>query len=81
VNCVCCNNEIPVERVEAIPGVQFCVKCAAAVNPKHVKLSTFRTIEESEDEELDTEKAVEWNSLNDVKMDDTDEEALKQVAI
>jgi hypothetical protein len=27
-NCIKCNTEIPVERLEAIPGTLTCVKCS-----------------------------------------------------
>ena len=27
--CVCCNSEISPERLEALPGTEYCVRCAA----------------------------------------------------
>jgi hypothetical protein len=81
MNCICCEKEIPPERLEAIPGAELCVKCASVINPRQKKLKLTQSIEaadaDDEEEESGVSKATQWNEVNDISINTTDEEALK----
>ena len=81
MNCVCCNEAISAERLEALPGVEFCVKCAGAINPRHQKLTIARAIQDEpiDEEEGSSDKIPAWNERNpDINVNSTDEELLKE---
>lgn len=83
-NCIGCNETISEERLEALPGVEFCVKCASQINPRRAfaKGSPGEALfdEMMEGEEVDTTSAVPaWNERNpDISINSDDEQLLKE---
>lgn len=78
--CVCCEEEIPVERLEVLPETEYCAKCSSLIHPKHQKLTLSRSIQQDEpaEEEEPESKVLDWNEKNpDVPIYSSDEEALK----
>lgn len=41
--CVCCKEEIPAERLKAIPGTQYCVKCSPTQKHKGYMVFDHKT--------------------------------------